>query len=41
MLVRMIDCYVLPGIVCVGWTMWEVVDFCLSWELEFFGSCLW
>ena len=37
---RMIDCYVFSDVVCIGWTGWEVVDFCLGGELEFFCGSL-
>ena len=39
-LVRMVDCNVLSGLACVGWTVRVMLDFRLSGELEFFGGCL-
>lgn len=39
-LLRVVDCHVFSRLVCFGRAVGEVLDFCFSWELEFFGGCL-
>lgn len=41
LLMRMSDCHVFSRLVCFGRAVREVLDFCFSWELEFFGGGLW